>query len=395
MPRRTASPTPSPASGSGGGDRVLWWGDTSLEAVPVFGALAKLGAVFAPLNATRVDRRRYDRSPSTRGHGCCSPVRRTATPAAELADRVGHPVRRSAVRRSERTVGFGERAADPRCRRARPHVIFFTSGSTGRPKGVVLSHRANWLRTYPGRDDHHGRRRHRLHVPAVPHGRLDDRARCLAGAAGRCTSCACPTPRRCCATTARHRAARLYCIPAVWARSPRARPSARYDLSSLVEADTGTSATPPELLARDQGRAARTVTRVLLRLDRSRPGHATRRRRPAAQAGQRRRPASRASTCSSTDAGEVCVRSALPHGRLLRRRPRRPPTRSLDGWYHTGDLGALDDDGYLSIVGRARDVIRTGGETVAPPEVEQVLGAHPTSPRSRWSACPIRSGARS
>jgi acyl-CoA synthetase (AMP-forming)/AMP-acid ligase II len=47
-----------------------------------------------------------------------------------------------------------------------------------------------------------------------------------------------------------------------------------------------------------------------------------------------------------------------------------------DGWYHTGDLGAFDDEGYLSIVGRARDVIRTGGETVAPPEVEQVLAGH-------------------
>jgi acyl-CoA synthetase (AMP-forming)/AMP-acid ligase II len=48
-----------------------------------------------------------------------------------------------------------------------------------------------------------------------------------------------------------------------------------------------------------------------------------------------------------------------------------------DGWYHTGDVGALDDEGYLSIVGRVRDVLRTGGETVAPTEVEHVLGAHP------------------
>src|SRR5262249_58761331 len=48
-----------------------------------------------------------------------------------------------------------------------------------------------------------------------------------------------------------------------------------------------------------------------------------------------------------------------------------------DGWYHTGDLGAFDDDGYLSIVGRARDVIRSGGETIAPVEVEHVLAAHP------------------
>src|SRR6185369_2655059 len=37
--------------GIGRGDRVLWWGDTDLDAVPVFAALAKLGGVFAPLNA--------------------------------------------------------------------------------------------------------------------------------------------------------------------------------------------------------------------------------------------------------------------------------------------------------------------------------------------------------
>jgi acyl-CoA synthetase (AMP-forming)/AMP-acid ligase II len=49
----------------------------------------------------------------------------------------------------------------------------------------------------------------------------------------------------------------------------------------------------------------------------------------------------------------------------------------IDGWYHTGDAGAFDADGYLSITGRLREVIRTGGETVAPSEVEAVLVEHP------------------
>ena len=49
----------------------------------------------------------------------------------------------------------------------------------------------------------------------------------------------------------------------------------------------------------------------------------------------------------------------------------------VDGWYHTGDVGSLDDEGYLSIVGRVRDVIRSGGETVAPVEVEAVIARHP------------------
>ena len=48
-----------------------------------------------------------------------------------------------------------------------------------------------------------------------------------------------------------------------------------------------------------------------------------------------------------------------------------------DGWFRTGDLASVDADGFYSIVGRAAQVIRTGGESVAPVEVELVLADHP------------------
>jgi acyl-CoA synthetase (AMP-forming)/AMP-acid ligase II len=48
-----------------------------------------------------------------------------------------------------------------------------------------------------------------------------------------------------------------------------------------------------------------------------------------------------------------------------------------DGWLHTGDIGAFDADGRLSIVGRLKDVIRSGSSSVMPKEVEDVIAAHP------------------
>ena len=49
-----------------------------------------------------------------------------------------------------------------------------------------------------------------------------------------------------------------------------------------------------------------------------------------------------------------------------------------DGWLHTGDLGCMDDDGYIFLSGRARDFIKRAGEMISPEEVEQVLCSHPS-----------------
>ena len=67
------------------------------------------------------------------------------------------------------------------------------------------------------------------------------------------------------------------------------------------------------------------------------------------------------------------------------------------GWFHTGDIGTLDDDGYLYIVDRLKDMIVSGGENIASSEVERVLYEHGSvleaavvgRPDDRWGEVPV------
>ncbi|GAB3164339.1 long-chain fatty acid--CoA ligase [Amycolatopsis stemonae] len=75
------------------------------------------------------------------------------------------------------------------------------------------------------------------------------------------------------------------------------------------------------------------------------------------------------------DRGEICVRGSLVMAGYYRN-PEATAEASAHGWHHTGDIGFLDDEGYLHIVDRAKDMVITGGFNVYSAEVEQAVMAH-------------------
>jgi fatty-acyl-CoA synthase len=59
------------------------------------------------------------------------------------------------------------------------------------------------------------------------------------------------------------------------------------------------------------------------------------------------------------------------------RDPERTAAALAGGWFHSGDLATRDADGYITIVDRKKDMIKTGGENVSSREVEEILFEHP------------------
>lgn len=81
-------------------------------------------------------------------------------------------------------------------------------------------------------------------------------------------------------------------------------------------------------------------------------------------------------TVAPMEVGEICCRGANIMSGYYGQ-PELTAAKIVDGWLHTGDMGYVDEDGFLFLVNRKDDLIITGGENVYPQEVEEVLFAHP------------------
>jgi long-chain acyl-CoA synthetase len=74
--------------------------------------------------------------------------------------------------------------------------------------------------------------------------------------------------------------------------------------------------------------------------------------------------------------GEICVRGPQVMKGYYKR-PEETAAVLKDGWFYLGDIGHLDEDGYLTIADRKKDMIVAGGYNIYPAEVDQVLMLHP------------------
>jgi fatty-acyl-CoA synthase len=191
-----------------------------------------------------------------------------------------------------------------------------------------------------------------------------------------------PDPAALLATIARERVTKLFCPPTVWISLLRHPDFDGTDLSSLRKGYYGASAMPVEVLhelARRlpdvrfwnfYGQTEMAPLATILRPDEQLP-----------RAGS----AGRASVNVETrvvdddgepvppgEVGEIVHRS--PHATLGYYHDEEKTAEAFrGGWFHSGDLGVLDEDGYLSVVDRKKDMIKTGGENVASREVEEAL----------------------
>jgi len=264
-------------------------------------------------------------------------------------------------------------------------LLIYTSGSTGRPKGVMLDH-ANLvamatsigevLKLSP--DDNCLLVLPLFHVNAIL---VSGLAPIMAGA--QVTILPRFAPDTFLAAVSRYRATYFSAVPAIYARLAELPAGQLGDTSSVRFAVCGAAPVPVELLERSESRfgfpiiegyglTEGTCASAINPLDGPRKPGTVGVALPGQQVAAMRADGSFA---AAGERGEVVVKGPnVMRGYLGR--PEATAETVVDSWLHTGDVGILDEDGYLMIVDRIKDMIIRGGENIYPKEIESVLARH-------------------
>lgn len=262
--------------------------------------------------------------------------------------------------------------------------LMYTSGTESRPKGAMLSSRSlMWQYVsciIDGGMDGDDIEVHSL--PLYHCAQLD----CFLGPdiylGATSIVLSAPDPAAILKTIESERATKLFCPPTVWISLLRSPQFGRTDLSSLRKGYYGASAMPVEVLREllerlpgirlwnfyGQTEMAPLATILGPAEQVSRAGSAGR----AALNVETRLVDDDDLVVPPGTVGEIVHRS--PHATLgYYKDPAMTATAFRNGWFHSGDLGVMSEDGYLTVVDRKKDMIKTGGENVASREVEEAI----------------------
>lgn len=378
------------------GDRVALLGRNSVEWVVTYFAAAKAGAILVPIS--------YWSKAHELRHVLTDSEAKVLVAGEDFADLVATERDAVATLESVAWIGDAKRRGDPTyadliaaaaadapqvgLRESDGHIILYTSGTTGAPKGALLSHRAHVLHaatwaaeTRATRDDVYLCTYPLFHTGGTDCGILPPM---YTGAA--VVVLPWPDAELILEAVERHRVTAFRAVPTVWKRLLAREDLDRRDLSSLQRVIAGSDAMPPELIAEIKRRLPQVEYLQNYGLTEAGPVLTfLRPEDPPSAWGSNGTPHAQAEVRIVDDRGRPVPTGTV--GEIVARsehlmigywaQPERTAEAIRDGWLHTGDLGYLDESGYLWITGRQKDVIITGSEHVYPIEVEVVLRLHP------------------
>lgn len=391
--------------GVGAGDRVGIFATNSVEYVEAMFAVASLGGVCVPMNYKAKQREVAHLLSDSGAKVLLTESRYVDLVEGARPDTVEHVVLfdvdgpdgwRERVAGAEELFEIAEVDDRELC------VLLYTSGTTSLPKGVMLTHGAltDYVmgRAEPADGDDHGRM-----LLAAPLYHIAGVTSMLGALYSGRTVVVMPQfeVELWLDLVERERVTHAFLVPTMLARLIDQPDIGSRDLSSLEVITYGAAPMPPAVIRRAlellpdnvgysqaYGQTETTSTVTVLtpddhRLVGTEAEVATKLRRlgsvgTAVDDVELRIVGDDGSVLGPGEVGEVQLRTARQMtGYWGSGSDRTAETIDDEGWIHTGDLGYLDDGGYLFLGGRAGEMIIRGGENIAPEEIESVLYDHP------------------